>query len=493
MFEKRAKINFPILLRLLGWLLMIEALFMAIPLITSLIYDDSSIQGLLISMGITAGAGIIMAFMIKPKYKEMGKREAILLTALVWAVFSLFGMLPFILCEPHLSIPDAYFEAVSGFTTTGASVIRDVESVPHGILMWRALIQWIGGMGIILFTLAVLPMLNHQGGIQLFNAEVTGISHDKLRPRISQTAKGLWIVYIVLTIIMVVLLWLGPMNLFDSICQTMSAVSTGGFSTRNASIGAWNSHYVDIIVTIFMFLCGINFALLYKASLGNFKPLLRNDTFKWYFFITIGMSVLIVASNFSCEMCSTWTWEDYLIYPLFHVVSTITSTGYGVVNFESWGQFALALVFLMMFFGACAGSTAGGAKIDRMIFLIKNTKNEFYRALHPNSITTVRINNKVIPYGVVSKVIAFLCLYVIIIVVGSVALTALDNISIFDAFFATISAMSNIGFGAGYTGVGGSFADVSDIGKWILSFIMMTGRLELFTFLIIFTKDFWTK
>ncbi|MEG0560047.1 MAG: TrkH family potassium uptake protein [Muribaculaceae bacterium] len=489
-FEKRANINYPLLLRVMGWLLMIEAIFMLVPLGVGLAYNDSSVMSFIYTIAITCGVGMLLTFCIKPKYKEMGKREAILLTAMVWAVFSLFGMLPFIFANPHLSIPAAYFEAVSGFTTTGASVIRDVEAAPHGILMWRAMIQWVGGMGIILFTLAVIPMLNHQGGIQLFNAEVTGISHDKLRPRISQTAKGLWLVYIVLTIIMVILLWVGPMNLFDSVCQTMAAVSTGGFSTRNASIAAWDSHYVNIVVLIFMFICGINFSLLYKAALRNFRPLLSNDTFKWYFAIVIFMFLMVLIQIISLDTYDSW--EDYIVFPLFNVISTITSTGFGAANFEKWGQLSIALFFIMMFFGACAGSTAGGAKIDRLIFLMKHTKNEFYRVLHPNSITTVRINNKIIPHDLVSKVIAFLCLYMMSLAIGSVILTALD-IPIFDAFFATLSCLSNIGFGSGFTGVNGSFANVPDIGLWTLSFTMLTGRLELFTFLVIFTKDFWTK
>ncbi len=489
-FEKRAKINLPMLLRIMGWLMMIEALFMIIPLVTSIIYKDHSLNAFIYAVVITGGTGALMTFCIKPKYKDMGKREALLLTAMVWAVFSLFGTLPLMLTAPNLSFTDAYFEAVSGFTTTGATVIRNVEIAPKGILMWRALMHWIGGMGIILFTLAVLPMLNHQGGIQLFNAEVTGISHDKLRPRISETAKGLWMVYIFLTVILVVLLYAGPMNLFDSICQTMATVSTGGFSTRNASVGAWNSHYVEIVISIFMFICGINFALLYKVALGKPKPLFKNDTFIWYSGITGAMILIIVINNLVRHSFDSL--GDNIVYSTFHVIATITSTGFGVANFEAWGQFALALFFFMMFFGSCAGSTAGGAKVDRMIYLVKNMKNEFYRVLHPNTIITVRINDKVIPYELVSKVIAFLCLYVIIIVVVSTVLTAI-GIPIFDAFFATLSAMSNIGFGVGYTGIDGSFADIPDVGKWLLAFTMMTGRLELFTFLVIFTKGFWTK
>lgn len=489
-FAKRAKINFPILLRMIGWLLIIEAIFMLFPLGASLFYQDSSIQGLFFTVIITLSTGLILTFGIKPKNKDMGKREALLLTSMVWIIFSLFGMLPFIICEPHLDISRAFFEAVSGFTTTGATVIKDVESVPNGVLLWRSLMQWIGGMGIILFTLAIMPMLNHQGGIQLFNAEVSGITHDKLRPRISQTAKGLWFVYIILTILEIVLLVAGPMSLFDSICHTLSTVSTGGFSTKNASVGAWNSWYIDIVIIVFMFLGSVNFALLYKAGTGKFKPLYKNNTFRWYVGIILSSSIVIALLLFYGDFYDVW--QEYALYPLFQIVSAITSTGFGVTNFELWGQFALSLIFLIMFFGGCAGSTTGGAKIDRMILLIKNTKNEFYKILHPNSITTVRVNEKIVPFEVVSKVIAFLALYVMILAVSSILLT-LCGLNIFDSFFAAISCLSNIGYGAGYTGVDGSYANIDSIGLYVLSFTMVTGRLELFTFLIIFTKDFWTK
>lgn len=479
-FEKHAKLNFPILFRVIGWLLIIESIFMLVPLVTSIIYMDSSIKGISLSIAITLISGLIMALAIKPKNNNLGKREAILLTTMVWLIFSLFGMLPFMICEPHLSFVDAFFEAVSGFTTTGASVIRDVEVVPNGVLIWRGLIQWIGGMGIILFTLAVLPMLNHQGGIQLFNAEVSGITHDKLRPRISQTAKSLWLVYIAITVVEIILLNFGPMSFFESLCQTFATVSTGGFSTRNASIGAWNSWYIDSVIIIFMFLGSVNFQLLYRAGCGDFKSLFKNDTFKWYVAIIAIMFIAICGILLYSNHYETW--QEYVIYPLFHIVSGMSSTGFGVTNFETWGNFTLLLFFVMMFFGACAGSTTSGAKIDRLILLMKNTKNEFYKILHPNSILTVRVNEKIVPYELVSKVIAFLALYVMTVIICSCALT-LCGIGIVDSFFATISCISNIGYGFGYTGVDGSFANIAEVGKVILTFAMIMGRLELFTFL----------
>lgn len=489
-FSTRSHINFPIVLRIIGWLLMIEAAFMTIPLITSVIYNDGDFPAFAITTGVTAIIGALMTLCIHPTHSHMAKREAFLLTALVWCVFSIFGMLPFILSPISLSVSDAFFEAMSGFTTTGASVIVDVENLPHGILIWRSLMQWIGGMGIILFTLAVIPMLNHSGGMQMFNAEVPGITHDKIRPRISQTAKRLWFVYISLSVVLCFLLWLGPMNLFDSVCHMMTTISTGGFSTRNASIAAWDSPYVDIVLTIFMFLGGVNFTLIYRAATGNFRSLWENDTLRAYLriiFITyIFFTIAIIYNGQASSIV------DVTVAPLFQIITTMSSTGLVVANFENWGPFVMALMFLLMFFGACAGSTSGGAKIDRMLYLIKNTRNELHRTIHPNAILAVRINGKVIPADITAKVIAFLCIYVMVIMIGGIVLSAM-HIPLVDAFFSSFSCVSNTGLGAGVTGYGGSYDIIPNAGKWVLSFLMMIGRLELFTVLILFTPGFWKK
>lgn len=484
-------INYPIILRVIGWLLTVEGIFMLAPMVTCLIYSEPDWQAYLWPSLTCMAVGTLMASCIHPSSRDMGKREGFLLTALVWVVFSAFGMIPFMIQhnEP-LCISDAFFEAMSGFTTTGADVINSVSHLSHGTLLWRAMMNWIGGMGIILFTLAVIPMLNHSGGMQLFNAEVTGITHDKIRPRISQTAKGLWMVYIVLTVILTCLLWVGPMNLFESICQALSTISTGGFSTRDGSIGDWDSTYVDIVVTIFMFLGSVNFSLLFMAAHGQFKELLRNDVFMAFLKIIGVFYVLIVISIIAHGQYTGI--KSVTVDPIFQIISAMSSTGFMVYNFESWGTFTLSLIFVMMFFGACAGSTSGGAKIDRMLFLGKNLSNEIYQCVHPNSIRSVRINGKTISPQVVNKVIAFLCLYVICIVVGGAALTAL-GLPLVDSFFSTFSCLGNTGLGAGVTGYGGSYDLVPDAGKWILSLIMLIGRLEVFTVLILFTRGFWRK
>lgn len=488
MFKRKSQINFAALARVIGLLLMIEALFMLIPLVTCVIYKENDLTAFAITAGVTASVGAVMAFCIKPSRAEMGKREGFLLTALTWVVFSGFGMIPFLIGDSQMSVSDAFFETMSGFTTTGATVMTSIDHLSNGIHIWRCLMQWIGGMGIILFTLAVIPMLNHSGGMQMFNAEVTGITRDKLRPRISQTAKGLWLVYVILTAILCVLLWVGPMDFFDSVCHAFSTMSTGGFSTRNESIGAWDSVYIKSVVTLFMFLGGVNFALLFKAATGEVGELWKSEVFRTYVYVVALMMVLFVVAIVANNQVQSW--ESVTIDPLFQIVSALTSTGLTVGDFENWGAFVVALMFLLMFFGASAGSTSGGAKIDRMLYLAKNIRNEIYRCLHPNAICSVRVNGKVLSAELVNKVIAFLCIYVLLIVLGGIILSAI-GIPLVDAFFSAFSCIGNTGLGAGVTGYGGSYDIIPDLGKWVLSLLMLMGRLELFTVLLLFTRTFW--
>ncbi|MDE7148127.1 MAG: TrkH family potassium uptake protein, partial [Duncaniella sp.] len=332
--DSASTINFRVLLRIIGLLLIIEGAFLAVPLATSLIYQEKDWINFLLTMGLTLTAGSLMTFCIRPRSPRMAKREGFLLTALVWGFFSVFGMIPFMLMENDpLSVSDAFFEAMSGFTTTGATVMSSISHLSHGVVIWRSLMQWIGGMGIILFTLAVVPMLNHSGGMQMFNAEVTGITHDKLRPRISQTAKGLWLIYIVLTAVLFVLLIIGPMNVFEALCHSFSTMSTGGFSTADDSIEAWDSVYIQIVMTIFMFLGGTSFVLLYRAAHGDFKPIWRNDVFRTYVGIILGCYLLFVIAIIKNGQVHSV--KSVTLDPLFQIISTITSTGYEVSAFSS--------------------------------------------------------------------------------------------------------------------------------------------------------------
>lgn len=476
-------------MRVIGWLLTIEAVFMIAPCIVGFFYGEHSGIKFLICIGITFGAGMGMVS-LRPKNKDMGKREAIMLTGLTWVVLSAFGMLPFLFCGTHMSVTDAFFETMSGFTTTGASVLDTLHGVPHSILLWRCVVQWIGGLGIILFTLAVLPMLNYQGGMQLFNAEVTGITHDKLRPRVSFTAQSLWGVYLILTLICIGLLCLSEMSVFEAVCYGLSTMSTGGFATQDTSISDLGNLYIKVVLIIFMFMGGVNFSLLYKLVTGKFKDFFRNEVIRWYIiFIVIFAAILAINVAVTGLMENV---EDVTIDPLFQTVSLLSSTGLVEPDFYDWGAIPVVLLVIMMVMGACAGSTSGGAKIDRFVVLFKFIKNEFHKLMHPNAITTVTLNGKGTPSPILMKTLAFLFLYVAVIVLGGV-LMVIIGLPLKDGFFISLSAVSNTGLGTDITGFNGNFALIPDVGKWIVSFLMLVGRLELFTILILFFPSFWRK
>lgn len=475
--------------RIIGGLLLVESLFMLIPLLTSFYFKESDWLAFLITIVITAASGFGMAFK-KPESNRIGKREGFLLTASVWVFFSLFGLLPFMFCAHNLDFSSAFFEAMSSFTTTGATSIDTTNLPSYGIRMWQALMQWLGGMGIILFTLAILPSLNTAGGVQMFNAEMTGITHDKIMPRISQTAMALWGAYIALTIIMIVFLWVGPMSLFDSICHAFGTLSTGGFSSRVGSISEFESDYVVIVVTIFMFLGGMNLANVFRIAMQKWHIVKRDEVVRVY----IG-SVLLFTLLFSITHyfnTGSTDWQDITIRPLFQVVSTITSTGFMAPGFGVFSSFLLALTFMMMMSGACAGSTSGGIKIDRIIVLKKFLANEIYLATHPIDIRSVRINGEVINPDLVRKVVAFICLYFACFCAGGLLLS-LFGMPIVDSFFSSFSCISNTGFGASVTGYGANYTSIPAAAKWILSGLMLIGRLEIYTILVLVMPGFWKR
>ena len=487
--KKRSYVNFRMLLRVIGWLLILEGFFMLAPCIVGFIYDEHSGWKFLSCIGITLVSGFGMVS-LKPRSREMGKREAIILTGLTWVILSAFGMLPFLFCGTHLSVTDAFFETMSGFTTTGASVLDSLSNVPHSILLWRCVEQWIGGLGIILFTLAVLPMLNYQGGMQLFNAEVTGITHDKLRPRVSFTAQSLWLVYLILTLICIGLLCFSELSVFEAVCYGLSTMSTGGFATQDASISDLGNLYIKVVLIIFMFMGGVNFSLLYKLVTGKIKDFFRNEVIRWYIIIILVFATILALNVLVTGLMENI--EDVTIDPLFQTVSLISSTGLVEPDFYDWGAIPVVLLVIMMIMGACAGSTSGGAKIDRFVVLFKFIKNEFHKLMHPNAITTVTLNGKGTPSAILMKTLAFLSLYIIVIIVGGMVLVLL-GIPLMDSFFICLSAVSNTGLGTDITGFNGNFALIPDVAKWFVSFLMLVGRLELFTILILFFPSFWRK
>lgn len=476
-------------LKVTGWLLMIEAAFMLVPTITCAVYREHDAIPFAIIAAITCIVGFAMRS-IHTCHTHMARRDGFLLTATVWIWFSLFGMLPFIFCDSHFTVTDAYFEAMSGFTTTGASMVSNYTNISHGVDIWRILMQWIGGMGIILFTLAVIPMLNSAGGLQMFNAEVTGITHDKLRPRISSTAKALWGTYITLSAAGIFLLWLGPMDIFDSICYGCSAIATGGFAPTTNQLIDINSDYSCAIIILFMFLGGVNFSLIFGAATGRFKPLFKNEALRVYV-MTIILYVVLFDISTIIEQHNV-IWQDMTIYPAFQVLSTITSTGLDCGRFVWFTPIVVILSMSLMFGCACAGSTSGGAKIDRLIFLFKNLHNEVRKCVRPNAVLSVKIDGKVKSSEMVDKVTAFMCIYMLLVFIGALVLVAMD-VPLEDAFFTSLSCVSNTGISASIIGHGFDFVLIPAFGKWVLGFLMLIGRLELFTVLLLFSRSFWRK
>ncbi len=485
-------INLRLILKFIGVLLGLEAIFLTFPLAISLWYGESDSQSFLITIAISAILGTICYFQYPNKErKSLGKRDGFLIVTSAWIFFSVIGMLPYLFSGSINNITDAFFETISGVTSTGASVITDVEKLPHGILFWRSLTQWIGGLGIILFTLAVIPLLNGSGsGVQLFTAETSGIMYDKLGSRISQTAKLLWTTYIGITIAVTILLFAGPMNSFDAICHGMTTAATGGFSTKNISLAYWDSAYIEYIVIFFMILSGINYALVYHFTRGRVKRLIGNEEVKWFLIIITITTLLTVVGLFIIGTEQIWGIEKTIRTALFQVTSIITSTGFITANYNDWGAFFCILICLLMFCGGCAGSTSGGAKVIRIVVLLKNTLNEFYRQVHPNAIVPMRVNQQVISHEIVSKILAFLFTYALLTLVSALALSAM-GLSIDNAFGCAISCISNIGPALGdmiYT-----CDSIPAAGKWLLAFDMLVGRLEIFTVLILFTAYFWKK
>lgn len=477
-------------LNLLGKLLLVEACFMLVPTVLCLCLRESDWLPFLITALLTALCGSALKFLIRPAHDYMGRKDGCLFTSLAWIVFSLFGMLPFIFGSARLNVSEAFFETISGFTTTGATVIRQIESCSSGIMLWRAMTQWIGGLGIILFTLALIPSLNNSKGLFMFHAEVSGITHDKIGARIGDTAKILWTLYSAITLVLILLLWAGPMNLLESVCQAFAAISTGGFSTRNDSVAAFDSSYVKVVLSIFMFIGGVNFSLVYAAARGHFRTVWKNDVLKTFIILILVNYVVLLISIFHSGNYTGW--QSVTIDPIFHIVSAMTSTGFGAGNFEAWGELTLVATILMMYFGACAGSTTGGAKIDRLLYLLKNCRIEIKRAVSPRTMKAVRINDQLISPEKTNEIIAFLCVYTLLILFGGLLLSAFD-FPIVDAFFSSISCISNNGLGAGVTGVTGSYDALPALGMWVMSFLMLAGRLEVFAIIALITPFFWRK
>ena len=484
--------NTRMVFRTMGALLLIEAVFMTMALFVSLWYGEADSGVFLLSTIITLLAGVIGLLVGRRAESRMGEREGYVIVAMVWVVFSAFGLLPYYLSGQVPSLTDAWFESMSGFTTTGATIIPDLEVITHGLLFWRSLTQWIGGMGIIVLSIAILPIFG-LNGMQLYAAEVSGLTYEKVSPRIADTAKMMWSIYVLLTVTEVVALWLCGMNVFDAVCHSFSTIATGGFSTHNNSLEYYDSAAIHYTVTFFMFISGINFVMLIYLLRGKTRYFFKDEELRWYSVAVAMFAVLLTVGLYVAR--PGWSgveMERAFRDSVFTVISSMTSTGFTISDYMYWPVVAWVVIFFLMLTGACAGSTAGGIKWVRLAIIMKNGVAEFQRRIHPNAIIPVKLNEKAVPQQTINNIMAFLIFYVFIIVVTVVIFCA-TGVDFDEAIGSAVSAIGNVGISIGQFGPAGTYAEFPMVAKWVMSFVMLIGRLEIFTVLLLFTRALWRK
>lgn len=451
---------------------------------------ENDLFGFIMGSLVTTASGLV--FLLagrKNGHKEfsMTRRDGYIVVASSWLLFSVFGSLPYLISGYITGFTDAYFETISGFTTTGATIIKDVEILPHGLLFWRSLTQWIGGLGIVFFTVVVLPVFG-VGETQLFAAEAIGPRRGKLHPRIGVSGRWILTVYLIITILCTFALKCCGMSLFDSVNHALCTAATGGFSTKNASIAYFNSRSIEYVITIFMFLSGINYGLLFFVAFkGKVRKLLEDTEFKWYVLVILLFTAIVGISLF---ISTPYDAADSLRNALFHVTAIITTTGFTTTDYTLWPPFIWMIIGLCMYMGACAGSTSGGMKAIRLAILIKTMRNEFHRILHPNAVIPVRINGKVIPQSTRQSVLTFSIFFLALVFFGWFFYLAI-GVDITDAYGTSLSCLSNIGLTIGDHGCNIPWDDMPTLGKWFSTFLMVIGRLEIFAVLLLLTPSFW--
>lgn len=478
--------NVKIIFRVLGLLLLIEGVAMLLALGVSIIYREYDQSAFLISSGINILLGGIIFFLTRNAKRDIGRREGYIIVSLVWIVFSFFGSLPYVISGSIPNFTNAFFETISGFTTTGSSILADIEALPHGILFWRSITQWLGGMGIIVLSLAILPVFGI-GGMQLFMAEVPGPTPDRISPRIRQTAKTLWGIYLIFTFAETILLWIAGMDLFDAVCHSFTTMATGGFSTKQASVAHWSSPAIQYIIVVFMFLAGTNFTLSYLAIKGKFRRVVRDEEIKYYgLFVLIFTGFIFTGLLFSENSGVEKAFRD----SIFQVVSIITTTGFATADYLLWPPILTVIIFALFFFGGSAGSTGGGIKIMRIVLLLKNSYYELRRMVHPQAIIPVKFNKHSVDSKIITNVLAFFMFYFVIFGFSTVIFSLIEP-DMESAMGAVATSLGNIGPGLGNVGPAENFLHIKPEGKWFLSFLMLLGRLELFTVLVLFSPSFW--
>ncbi len=475
---------------IIGILLIFLGLSMFAPLIVSLHYHDLARDSFIYSMAITIASGLILVVLSKNWGSDdyINQKEGMTTVALAWTAIGLFGALPFYFSPEFTNFTDAFFESVSGFTTTGSSVMTNIEGATKSLLFWRSFIQWLGGMGIIVLSLAILPFLG-VGGIQLYKAEVPSPVPDKLTPRLSDSAKILWVLYAVFTLVEIIFLLGGGMPLFEASCHAFTTMPTGGFSPKNASIAHYNSAYFDYVIVIFMVLAGINFSLHYQMLRGRTLAFWEDTECRFFLGLTLGLTLIITWNIYGSVYASL---KEAFRFASFQVASIITTTGFATADYEKFPGLSQVLLFICMFIGASAGSTGGGMKCARIIVCFKYCYRQLFKIIHPRSISHIKINGTVIPDEVLRSIMGFLALYIGLFILASILLAAM-GIDMMTAFGAVAACIGNIGPGFGSVGPTENFAHIPVLGKWLLAWCMLAGRLEIYTVIILFVPEFWKK
>jgi len=481
-------INFRIIARVFSILLIIEGLLMLFSALISLIFKEQTAGSFLYSALITTVTGIIVFTPLRNVEKVYGNREGYIIVTGIWLIFTLFGTLPFLFSGSITNFTDAFFESMSGFSTTGATILTDVESMPRGILFWRSLTQWLGGMGIIFLSLYVLPLFKDIN-IQLTTTEFSGQPSDKLHPRTVDTGKRLIAIYVILTLTEAILLAAGGMSVFDAICHSFGTLSTGGFSTHNNGLSAYSSPFIKVVITLFMFIAGTNMAVVYFGIKRNFRKIIRNNEFVFYFVICLVFSILV---SIVLQQNSVYSTRDSIINGTFHAISTITTTGYYTDNYNLWGNFLILILFILMFTGGTAGSTSGGVKIVRLMIMTKNNRMELRRLIHPNAFIPVRLDRRIVQQNIVYNVLVFVTLYFLIICMSAIVISFMGY-DIITSFGTSAAMLGNIGPGLGTFGPFTNYSALPLAGKWFMTALMLLGRLELMTVLILFSRSFYRK
>lgn len=492
-------LNYKIVVFLMGVLLLFNGGLMLLSALVSYSYQDGVAFEITLAAFLVLSIGALFMLFGRQHEKQIQKREGYLIVSLGWILMAVSGTIPYLLTGTFTDFASSFFEAMSGYTTTGASVLNDIEVLPKGVLFWRSTTHWIGGMGIIVLAIAILPFLGI-GGIQLFTAEAPGPGGDKLHPRITDTAKRLWLIYVVYTFLETLLLWLAGMSFFDAINHAMSTVSTGGFSTKNSSIAFWNDQpLIQYIISFFMLLAGTNFVLSYFIFTRKFQKIIADEEFKVYLsFIlvfTLLATVVILNQESIAVLGNSFSWtqiETSFRAALFQVIAVITTTGFVSADFTQWTPFLTVVFFGLMFLGGSSGSTSGGVKVVRHMLMIKSGFLEFKRALHPNAIIQARYNNKTVSDSIAYNILGFFILYMLSFIIGAVGFGSL-GINFESAVGLSASTLGNVGPALGDFGPSSTYAALPQSGKLWATFLMLLGRLELFTVLIILTPFFWRK